>query len=39
MNRKMLSEVAIHDPKAFDKIVDTAVAALKSAEKSAKKAA
>jgi large subunit ribosomal protein L20 len=24
LNRKMLSEIAIHDPPAFDKIVDTA---------------
>lgn len=27
MNRKMLSEVAIHDPAAFDKIVEAAMAA------------
>jgi large subunit ribosomal protein L20 len=35
LNRKMLSEIAIHDPKAFDKIVDTALGALKSAKKAA----
>jgi large subunit ribosomal protein L20 len=35
LNRKMLSEVAIHDPKAFDKIVDTALGALKTAKKAA----
>ena len=27
LNRKSLSELAIHDPKAFDQIVDTAKAA------------
>lgn len=35
LNRKMLSEVAIHDPKAFDKIVETALGALKGAAKAA----
>jgi large subunit ribosomal protein L20 len=35
LNRKMLSEVAIHDPKAFDKIVETALGALKTAKKAA----
>lgn len=28
LNRKMLSEIAIHDPAGFDKIVETAKAAL-----------
>ncbi|MEM0913656.1 MAG: 50S ribosomal protein L20 [Planctomycetota bacterium] len=27
LNRKMLSEIAIHDPAAFDKLVETATAA------------
>lgn len=27
LNRKMLSEIAIHDPKAFDKLVETAMKA------------
>ena len=31
INRKMLSEIAIHDPKGFTKIVDTAKAALEKA--------
>lgn len=30
LNRKMLSEVAIHDPKTFDAIVEKAVAAAKA---------
>ena len=30
LNRKMLSEVAIHDPKVFDKLVETAVKASKA---------
>ncbi|GAB4110769.1 MAG: 50S ribosomal protein L20 [Phycisphaeraceae bacterium] len=30
LNRKMLSEVAIHDPAAFDKIVDQAKAGLEN---------
>jgi len=30
LNRKMLSEIAIDDPKAFDAIVETAAAAAKS---------
>lgn len=38
LNRKMLSEIAIHDPKAFDAIVDRAKAALE-AEQPAKAAA
>ena len=29
LNRKMLSEIAIHDPAGFTKLVDTAKAALK----------
>ena len=33
LNRKMLSEVAIHDPKAFDQIVDKALAAGKNQPK------
>ena len=35
LNRKMLSEIAIHDPKAFDKIVESALAAIKTAKKAA----
>lgn len=35
LNRKMLSEVAIHDPKAFDQIVQTALGALKTAKEAA----
>lgn len=35
LNRKMLSEVAIHDPKAFDKIVETALGAIKAGKKAA----
>ena len=31
INRKMLSEIAIHDAKGFTKIVDTAKAALEKA--------
>ena len=30
LNRKMLSEIAIADPKGFDAIVDAAKAAIKS---------
>lgn len=29
LNRKILSEMAIHDPEAFDKVVETAKAAIK----------
>lgn len=35
LNRKMLSEVAIHDPEAFDKIVEQAKAGLESLETAA----
>ncbi len=35
LNRKMLSEVAIHDPAAFDQIVEQAKAALGSTAKAA----
>ena len=35
LNRKMLSEIAIHDPKAFDKIVESALVAIKTAKKAA----
>ena len=31
INRKMLSEIAIHDPKGFTKIVETAKAAIEKA--------
>lgn len=31
INRKMLSEIAIHDPKGFTKIVETAKSALEKA--------
>ena len=30
LNRKMLSEIAIHDPAAFDKVVEVAMAAAKA---------
>ncbi|QOI99441.1 MAG: 50S ribosomal protein L20 [Phycisphaeraceae bacterium] len=30
LNRKMLSEIAIHDPKLFDRLVETAVKASKA---------
>jgi len=35
LNRKMLSEVAIHDPEGFDKIVEQAKAGLESLETAA----
>ncbi len=35
LNRKMLSQVAITDPKAFDQIVETASAALEAGRKAA----
>ena len=35
LNRKMLSEIAIHDPETFDKIVDQAKAALEANQKQA----
>ncbi|MFN9991925.1 MAG: 50S ribosomal protein L20, partial [Phycisphaerales bacterium] len=31
LNRKMLSQIAIEDPKLFDKLVETAVKASKAA--------
>jgi large subunit ribosomal protein L20 len=35
LNRKMLSEIAIHDPKTFDKLVEIAQKALPAAKKAA----
>ena len=35
LNRKMLSEIAIHDPKTFDKLVEIAQKALPVAKKAA----
>ncbi len=35
LNRKMLSEIAIHDPEGFDKIVEQAKAGLESLETAA----
>ncbi|MGP1310660.1 MAG: 50S ribosomal protein L20 [Phycisphaerales bacterium] len=36
LNRKMLSEIAIHDPSAFDQIVETAIKASKATPATAK---
>ena len=35
LNRKMLSEIAIHDPETFDKLVETAKAAVEANQKAA----